>query len=141
MPSSIKRYAIDYDQNNKIELKSSLPDALASAANYINKIGWNQNEPCFYQVILTKNIKKKYINSSAKNIKNRLKLSDWKKKGVVINDNSNSFNALKAALVVPDGKDNTPTYLVFSNYDRILKWNRSLRFGITVCTLSNMIKL
>jgi membrane-bound lytic murein transglycosylase B len=141
MPSSIKSYAIDYDQNNKIELKNSLPDALASAANYINKVGWKQNEPCFYQVLLTKNINKKYINSSAKNIKNRLKLSDWKKKGVLIDGDSNLYDELKAALVIPDGKDNTPTYLVFGNYDRILKWNRSLRFGITVCTLSNMIKL
>ena len=38
MPSTIKNYAIDYDGNNKIELKSSLEDSLASAANYINKI-------------------------------------------------------------------------------------------------------
>ena len=38
MPSTIIRYAIDYDQNNKIELKDSLEDSLASAANYINKV-------------------------------------------------------------------------------------------------------
>ena len=43
MPSSIERYAIDYDNNNKIELKKSLNDALASAANYINKIGWKKS--------------------------------------------------------------------------------------------------
>ena len=42
MPSSIKHYAIDYDDNNKIELKSSLDDSLASAANYIHKIGWKK---------------------------------------------------------------------------------------------------
>ena len=48
---------------------------------------------------------------------------------------------LKAALVMPDGKPDTPAYLVFSNYEKILKWNRSLRFAVTVCTLSNMIKL
>ena len=68
MPSTIKSYAIDYDDNNKIELKSSINDALASAANYINKIGWKKGEPCFYRVKLTKKIKKKYINSSAKKI-------------------------------------------------------------------------
>ena len=42
---------------------------------------------------------------------------------------------------MPDGKPDTPAYLVFSNYEKILKWNRSLRFAVTVCTLSNMIKL
>ena len=46
----------------------------------------------------------------------------------------------KAALIIPDGKPNTPAYLVFGNYERILKWNRSLRFGISICTLANMIK-
>ena len=71
MPSSINRYAIDYDKNNKIELKKSLDDALASAANYINEIGWRRGEPCFYKVTLTKQIKKKYYNFSAKKIKNK----------------------------------------------------------------------
>jgi len=45
----------------------------------------------------------------------------------------------KAALILPDGKPETPTFLVFENYEKILKWNRSLRFGVTVCTLTNMI--
>ena len=47
---------------------------------------------------------------------------------------------LKAALILPDGDLDTPTYLVFENYEKILKWNRSLRFGISVCTLADMIK-
>jgi len=140
MPSTIKSYAIDYDGNNKIELKTSLHDSLASAANYINKIGWRNGEPCFYRVNLNNKIEEKYFNSSARNISNRLRISDWKSKGVVKYDNTALQTNLKAALVRPDGKDGTPTYLVFSNYEKILKWNRSLRFGISVCTLANMIK-
>ena len=58
MPSTILNHAIDYDQNNKIELKKSLKDALASAANYINKIGWIKDDPCFYRVNLNDNIKR-----------------------------------------------------------------------------------
>ena len=65
MPTTIKRYAIDYDGNSKIDLKYSLEDSIASAANYINAIGWKKGQPCFYQVKLTKKIKKKYLNSSA----------------------------------------------------------------------------
>jgi len=141
MPSTIKNYAIDYDGNNKIELKSSLEDSLASAANYINKIGWKKGEPCFYEVKLTNKIKKKYMNTSARNIKNRLKISQWKKKGIINYDGSELESNFKAALIVPDNKPNTPTFLVFSNYEKILKWNRSLRFGISVCTLANMIKI
>jgi len=55
-------------------------------------------------------------------------------------DNINPTDDFKAALIMPDGKPNSPTYIVFNNYEKILKWNRSLRFGITVCTLAEMIK-
>ena len=140
MPSTIKRYAIDYDNNNKIELKSSLDDALASAANYINKIGWKKGQPCFIRVKLRNNIDKKYINSSARTISKRLEIKKWKKKGVVNFDGTDLKTNFKAALILPDGKSNTPAFLVFENYEKILKWNRSLRFGISVCTLANMIK-
>jgi|TARA_B100001013_G_scaffold319724_1_gene228781 membrane-bound lytic murein transglycosylase B len=141
MPSTINKYAIDYDGDNKIELKLSLEDSLASAANYINKIGWKKGQPCFYKVKLTNKINKKYINSSARQINYRLKVSKWKKKGVV-NYNGTDLNSdLKAALILPDGKPGSPTFLIFENYEKILKWNRSLRFGISVCTLANMIKI
>ena len=140
MPSTINRYAIDYDKNNKIELKSSLEDSVASAANYINKIGWKKNEPCFFRVKAIKKIKKKYLNSSARNIKNKLKISRWKKQGIVNFDGSELKTNFKAALILPDGQPDTPMYLVFNNYEKILRWNRSLRFAISVCTLAEMIK-
>ncbi len=140
MPSTISNYAIDYDKNNKIELKKSLKDAVASAANYINKIGWDKNIPCFYRVKLTKEINKKYINTSARDISNRLNISKWIEKGIISFDGSKLKSNYKAALVIPDGKVGTPSYLVFKNYEKILKWNRSLRFGISVCTLAEKIK-
>jgi len=140
MPSTIERYAIDYDGNNKIELKLSIKDSLASAANYINKIGWERGDPCFYRVKITKKINKKYINTSARKIKNKLKVKNWIKKGIInYHGNKMEFN-LKAALILPDNEPESPAYLVFENYEKILKWNRSLRFGISVCTLSRMIK-
>ena len=139
MPSTIESYAIDYNNDNKIELKKSLEDSLASAANYINKIGWKKGEPCFYQVKLQKEVKKKFINKSARTISNRLKISKWKAKGIVNLDGTELKTNLKAALILPDGKEGSPAFLVFRNYEKILKWNRSLRFGISVCTLANMI--
>jgi len=140
MPSTIKNYAIDYDNNNKIELKASLDDALASAANYINRIGWKKSQPCFIRVKLTNKIRKKYINLSARTISNRLKIKKWKQKGLESFDGTDLNNNLRAALILPDGEPGSPAYLVFENYEKILKWNRSLRFGISVCTLANMIK-
>ena len=88
---------------------------------------------------MTKN--DKYINLSARTISNRLKIKKWIKKGVINFDGTELKTNLKAALILPDGKPDTPAFLVFKNYEKILKWNRSLRFGISVCTLANMIKI
>ena len=139
MPSTIENYAIDYDNNNKIELKNSLNDSLASAANYINKIGWQIGEPCFVRVKLTKDIKKKYINLSARTIGNRMDIKKWQSMGILPFEGGDFTTNLKSALILPDDKVGSPAYLVFSNYEKILQWNRSLRFGISVCTLANKI--
>ena len=77
---------------------------------------------------------------SAKKISNKLKINKWKQNGVVNYDGTELKTNLKAALILPDGKSNTPTFLVFEHSEKLLKWNRSLRFGISVCTLANMIK-
>ena len=89
---------------------------------------------------INKKINNRYINTSARNIKHRFKANKWKKKGLSNLDGSEINFDLKAALILPDGKEDSPTYLVFQNYEKILKWNRSLRFAISVCTLANKIK-
>ena len=42
--------------------------------------------------------------------------------------------------IVPDANVLNPAYLVFDNYEIILKWNRSLRFALAICTLKNKFK-
>jgi len=141
MPSTINRYAIDYDENNVIELKST-KDSFASAANYINKIGWKKNQPCFVRVNLTKDVPKFFLNTSAKKLHNKNRFDVLKQ---YIN-NKNSFTIdgnLIAAIITPDkdiipnAETLEPAYIVFENYEKILQWNRSLRFGLAVCTLKD----
>jgi|TARA_B110000114_G_scaffold131624_1_gene137840 membrane-bound lytic murein transglycosylase B len=141
MPSTIEQYAIDYDKNDIIELKST-QDSFASAANYINKIGWKKNEPCFVKVDLIKNVPKKLLNTSAKKLhhKNEFK---FLKQYIKDKDTHLINDKLIGAIITPDKdiidnvKDLEPAYIVFENYEKILQWNRSLRFGLAVCTLKN----
>ncbi len=141
MPTTISNYAIDYNNNSIIELKEA-EDSFASAANYLNKIGWKKNEPCFFNIELNENIPRKLLNTSAKKIKHKRKFKFYKKY-IREFENLNIGDNVKVAVITPDSdivKDNNklkPAYLVFPNYDRVLKWNRSLRFAIAVCTLKN----
>jgi len=142
MPSTMKNYAIDYDNNNYIDLKNN-NDAYASAANYLSKIGWKKQQPCFYKIKLTNNIPKKYLNISAKKLHDKKKLKYFRK--YIANNNllDKRFDNLAVAIItpdkdiIPDAENLSPAYIVFENYEIILKWNRSLRFSLAVCTLKD----
>ena len=145
MPSTIKNHAIDYNNDNHIDLKNP-NDAYASAANYLNNMGWKKNSHCFYKVDLNDKISKKYLNVSAKKLINKKKLRYFKK--FIKNSENLDFidETLKVAIITPDkdivpeAETLTPAYIVFDNYEIILKWNRSLRFALAVCTLKNKIQ-
>ena len=141
MPTTIKKYAIDYNSNDIIELHN-LEDSFASAANYINKMGWKKNNPCFIKIELSEEIPMNFLNTSAKNIKNRKKLSYFKKyiidfEKLDINKNLTASIITPDKDIVTDAQDLNPAYLIFDNYELILKWNRSLRFALAVCTLKD----
>ena len=144
MPSTIKSYAIDYNNNSDIELKN-IEDSFASAANYIKRIGWKKNQPCFYEIELKDEIPSKYLNSSAKKLENKRKVKFFKKylkktDGLNLNDNMMSAIIIPDKDIIPGAKNLKPAYIVFNNYEQILKWNRSLRFALAVCTLKNKFK-
>ena len=145
MPSTITNYAIDHNNDKNINLKDN-KDAYPSAANYLKKIGWKKNNPCFHQIELRSNIPKKYLNVSAKKIHSKKKLKFFKK---YIKDQSSldflDENIITAIItpdkdIIPDAETLNPAYIVFDNYEVILKWNRSLRFALAVCTLKNRLK-
>ena len=145
MPSTIKNYAFDYNKDDYIDLKNS-EDAYASAANYLTKIGWKKNQPCFYKVELNEDIPSKYLNVSAKKIHNKNKLKFFKKYINNYSDLNIDNENLNVAIVtpdkdiIPDAETLNPAYIVYDNYEIILKWNRSLRFALAVCTLKDKFK-
>ena len=139
MPRTIRNYAIDYNENETIELKKT-EDSFASAANYLKRIGWKKNQPCFYKIDLEKNIPKKYLNSSARNIKNKKRSIFFSKyiknfENLNINRNINAAIIIPAKDIIPGSENFSPAYIIFDNYEKILNWNRSLRFALAVCTL------
>ena len=144
MPSTIKNYAIDYNNNSNIELKK-IDDSFASAANYIKKIGWQTNSPCFVSINLKSTVPDKYLNTSARKLKNKRKVK-YLKKYLRYPEKYSSYDNMTAAIITPDkdiipgSKKLKPAYLVFNNYELILKWNRALRFALAVCTLKDKFK-
>ena len=144
MPRTIRNYAIDYNNNKIIELKN-IEDSFASAANYLKTIGWKKNQPCFFKIELKDDIPKKYLNSSARKIKNKKKFNFFKKyiknyENLNIKDNPMVAIIIPDKDIIPGAETLSPAYIIFENYEKILNCNRSLRFALAVCTLKESFK-
>ncbi len=142
MPSTIQNYALNFDENSDIDLINSFQDSLASAANYLKTIGWNEKDIWGLEIQTDKEFDKNLISPDSRNFKNKINIAQLKLLGFKSKNESEILISDKKEgwLIRPDGEDG-PIYVVFDNFLRLLEWNRSLRFAITVGTLSDKIKI
>jgi len=132
MPSSYRHYAVDANGDGRIDIWNSVPDALASAANYLAKAGWKDDQTWGRPVKLP--VK---FDSSLAGLKTRLPLSRWQAFGVRrSNGRALPRRELQASLIIPDGPTG-PAYLVYGNFRALRRWNRSNSFAVAVGTLSD----
>jgi membrane-bound lytic murein transglycosylase B len=131
MPSTLLKYGVDADGDGKINIWTSLPDAIASAANYLAKIGWHKDEPAMLEVKLPAN-----FDYSLAYLNNRKSVAEWVRLGVFNIDDSALPALENAAIVLPQGW-NGPAFMVFSNFDVIMDWNRSVNYALSVGHLAN----
>ena len=132
MPSSYQHYAVDADGDGRINIWGSIPDALASAANYLAKAGWKNDQTWGRPVKLTQK-----LDSSQTGLDTRLPLSRWQSLGLRrSNGRALPRRNLQASLIIPDGQDG-PAYLVYSNFRALRRWNRSNSFAVAVGTLAD----
>ena len=131
MPSTLIKHGIDADGDGRINIWSSLPDAFSSAANYLAKTGWRKAEPAVLQVKLPE-----HFDYSLAQLNSRKSTADWTKLGVLDVENNALPNLENAAILLPQGGQG-PAFMVFSNFDVIMDWNRSVNYAISVAHLAN----
>ena len=131
MPSTFLNHAIDFDGDSKINLFNK-SDALASGANYLRKVGWNNSLQWGESVNIEIN---DHFLSLAKSKKFQ-SVNFWEKNGIKL---TKDYRNNKLKLIIPDSNNND-CYLVSKNFDVILDWNRSIYFALTVFLFSDEIK-
>lgn len=140
MPTTIAKYGVDADGDGVIDLKNSLQDAFASAANYMRVLGWKYGQPWGYEVALTQPLQEDLVSVSSRNLKIKLPLKEWIALGVVpFNTEYVNHQEAPAWLMVADGQVNK-YYVIFDNFKSVLRWNNSFKYGLMVCSLMDMIK-
>jgi membrane-bound lytic murein transglycosylase B len=134
MPSAFLRHAVDYDGDNKRDLWNSIPDAMGSAAHFLQNLGWEKGSRWGREVKLPEGFT--YLEAG---LNNHRPLAEWHKLGVrQANGSALPTADLKAALLVPAGHQG-PAFLVYDNFNVIMRWNRSEYYALAVGHLADRI--
>jgi membrane-bound lytic murein transglycosylase B len=134
MPSAYMRYAIDGDNDGRVDLWNSELDALASAANFLNQLGWVPGFRWGREVSLPESFD--YQNAGKDKLQN---LAFWSDNGVTKTDGKGlGAPELEASLLVPAGHRG-PAFLAYKNFDIIMRWNNSEFYAIAVGYLADRI--
>lgn len=135
MPSTYQRIAVDGDGDGRRDLVSSIPDALASTANYLKQAGWRTGESWGYEVKLPTGFDAKLAGRKSKR-----PLSDWIARGVTrIDGASIPATDMQAGVLLPAGADG-PAFLVFRNFDAIYSYNAAESYALAIATLSDRLR-
>ncbi len=134
MPSNIEAYAIDFNDNGKLELWSNLEDIFASSANFLKNIGWKKRIKWGREVMLPDE-----FDYGLADLKFKKPINYWKELKIKSSNGSElPSSKINASLILPMGYKG-PAFLVYANFNAILNWNRSILYAITVGHLSDRI--
>ncbi len=134
MPSEYYKYAIDYDGDGRRDLIHSVPDVLASTANYLLGLGWHRGEPWLTEVRVPSNLPWDQADLTIE-----LPRTKWAALGVTLADGKPlPADNLPASLLLPMGRFG-PAFLAYKNFQVYLQWNNSLVYSTTAAYLATRI--
>jgi lytic murein transglycosylase len=126
MASEYYRSAVDYDGDGRRNLIKSVPDVLASTANYLQHHGWKRGQPWIQEVRVPQNLAWEQADLAIQHPR-----SQWAKWGVTRADGKPlEADAMPASLVLPMGRFG-PSFLTFDNFKVYTEWNNSLIYSLS----------
>lgn len=133
MPSTFLELAVDFDGDGRRDLVNSVPDALASTANFLDKRGYRTGEPWGYEVKLPDGY------WAASDRKDKKSITHWRNQGLTLTNGSPlPYDLESAGLLLPAGKEG-PAFLVGKNFDTFYSYNASENYALAIAHLSDLI--
>ena len=134
MPSTFLRTAVDFDGDGRRDIVDSVPDALASTANFLRKAGYRAGEPWGFEVKLPDG-----FDASQAGRRNKRALSHWQAQGVrLVNGAPLPETLSQAGLLLPAGASG-PAFLVGRNFDTLYSYNASENYALAIAQLSTLV--
>jgi lytic murein transglycosylase len=133
LPAHYFDYGVDYDGDGRRDLIHSAPDALASAANYLSKIGWKRGQPWLEEVTVPANMDWAQADLTIQHPR-----SQWAKWGVTKPGGALPPDTQPASLLLPMGRFG-PAFLAYPNFQVFLEWNQSIVYSTSAAYLATRI--
>jgi lytic murein transglycosylase len=132
MPSTFQSTAVDFDGDGRRDIVGSVPDALASTANFLKRAGWAAGQPWGYEVRLPES----YRGPSGR--RTRHSLAEWRARGIRPADGALAGSG-QAALLLPAGAGG-PAFIVFGNFNAIYSYNAAESYALAIAHLSDRLR-
>lgn len=131
LPSYYLKYGVDHDGDGRVDLYRSVPDVIATSANFVKGLGWRAGEPWLEEVRVPAALPWELAD-----LGRREPRSAWAGRGVTRADGSPlPADGLPAALLLLMGR-NGPAFLAYPNFDVYTQWNQSLNYATTAAYLA-----
>jgi lytic murein transglycosylase len=134
MPSTYQRLAVDMDGDGRRDVVASVPDAVGSTANFLDKAGWNNAMPWGYEVRVPAG-----FNTGFAGRKNKRPVSDWAAMGVTRYDGRPLSGNYPAGILLPAGPRG-PAFLVTRNFDALYSYNAAESYGLAIALLGDRLR-
>lgn len=135
MPSTFARVAVDFDGDGRRDLVDSVPDALASAANFLAKAGWISGQPWGYEVTLPAG-----FDPSLAGRHNKRSIAEWMRLGIQRIDRTPLEPSTTAAAVLLPAGEGGPVFLVLRNFDALYSYNAAESYALAIAHLSDRLR-
>ena len=135
MPTTYQSHAVDFDGDGRRDIWGSIPDALASTANYLKISGWRSGEGWGYEVELPHGFDYLLADETTER-----PLSSWMQLGVrLLHQPPSIATDAEAVLVLPTGAKG-PAFLLLPNFRVILRYNTAMAYALSVAHLSDRLR-
>ena len=135
MPSTFKRVAVDFDGDGRRDLVDSVPDALASTANFLDKAGWRPGQPWGFEVVLPDG-----FDAALAGRRNKRPLSEWAALGLRrVDGRAIDAGPSAAGLLLPAGQEG-PAFRGLRNFDALYSYNAAESYALAIAHLSDRIR-
>lgn len=140
MPGSIRRFAVDFDGDGRIDLRNSPADAIGSVASFLTHHGWVKDSPLTYPVTVDKTAEEQWKPLIGVVLAATHTIDELSRSGVTAPVDS-SPDLMVGLIDLEDGSLPTQYWVGSDSFFAITKYNRSFYYAMAVIELGKAIKL